>query len=88
MAYEIVKIPDKLTGGRARELLSKHSVEDPKKTRAKHEQFLALLKKQYGYTNEKAVDELERLLKLFYSMNKSLGIHRAKTNFKNPPAVA
>ena len=88
MTYEIVKGQSEHSRGRARELLKIHSIEDPDKTNAKREQFLSMLKKQYGYTNEKAVDELERLLKLFYTMNRSLGIHSVRTNFKHPNAVA
>ena len=88
MTYEIVKGQSKQTRGKVRELLNKHSAEEPDKTNAKREQFLALLKKQYGYTNEKAVDELERLLKQFYTMNKSLGIHRARPNFTDPHLIA
>jgi transposase InsO family protein len=84
MAYEIVKGQSKETRGRVRELLNKLSVEDPGKTNAKRERFLALLKSRYGYTNEKAVDELERLLKQFYRMNRSLSIHRARPTFKHP----
>ena len=86
MADEIVKTQIKQTRGKVHELLSKHSVEDPDKPNFKREQFLALLKSQYGYTNEKAVDELERLLKQFYRMNRSLGTHRAWQNFKLPHA--
>lgn len=86
MAYEIVKRHNKQTLGNVRELLSQPSVEDLDKVNAKRERFLALLKSRYGYTNEKAVDELERLLKQFYRMNKSLGIHHAQPNFKHPPA--
>ena len=88
MAFEIVKGPSKQTHGRVHELVNQHSVEDPEKANAKREQFLALLRKQYGYTNEKAVDELERLLKQFYRMNKSLGIHSARLNDKHPHATA
>jgi hypothetical protein len=84
MTDEIVRVP--ITGPRDRgqERLGEHGVEDVARAIAKHEHFLALLKKQYGYTNEKAVDELERLLKLFYTMNKSLGIHQVQTDFKHP----
>ncbi|HEX7567938.1 MAG TPA: hypothetical protein VF355_05170 [Anaerolineaceae bacterium] len=80
MAQEIVDGQSKQTPGRVRELLSKYSVEDPDKVNAKRARFLAQLKSRYGYTNEKAVDELERLLRQFYRMNRSLGIHRARTN--------
>ena len=76
----------KQTLGRVRELLRKHSVEDPNKANEKRERFLALLKRRYGYTNEVAVDELERLLKQFYRTNRSLGIHRARTHLEHPPA--
>ena len=80
MAHEIVKKQSKQTTGRVRELISKHSVEDLDNANPKREQLLAHIKSRYGYTNEKAVDELERLLRQFYRMNRSLGIHRARTN--------
>jgi len=88
MTIEIVKEQNTKPRNTGRGLLSKHTIEDVDKASAKHEQFLALLKKQYGYTNEKAVDELERLLKLFYTMNKSLGIHQVRTGFDHPPILA
>jgi hypothetical protein len=44
----------------------------------KHEQFLALLKTQYGYTNDKAVDEMKRILMKFHAVNKSLSFHRPR----------
>ena len=77
---EIADGQSKQTRARVRELLSKHSAEDPDKANAKRERFLAQLKSRYGYTNEKAVDELERLLRQFYRMNRSLGIHRSRPN--------
>jgi hypothetical protein len=40
----------------------------------KHARFIALLKSRYGYTNEKAIDEMERLLKEFSASNASLKI--------------
>ena len=86
MAYEIGKGQSKQTRVRVHELLSKHSVEDPDKTNPKRERFLALLKSRYGYTNEKAVDELERLLKQFYRTNRSLNYHRTRPNHKDPHA--
>jgi chromosome segregation ATPase len=86
MAREIIKEQNKQTRGRVRELLSKPCNEDLDRTIAKRERFLALLKSRYGYTNEKAVDELERLLKQFYTMNKSLGIQRTRLDFKHPHA--
>ncbi len=88
MTDEIVRVqltkPRDLDQG----VLSEHTVEDADRAITKHEHFLALLKKQYGYTNEKAVDELERLLKLFYTMNKSLGIHQARIEIKHPQILA
>ena len=85
MTNEIVKGQSKLTrGSRVRELLSKHSIGDPGKANAKRERFLALLKRRHGYTNDKAVDELERLLKQFYRTNRSLGIPRARPDFEHP----
>jgi hypothetical protein len=88
MKDEMAKGQNNQTRRSARELLSLQSVEDLEKTKAKREQFLARLKKQYGYTNDKAVDELERLLKMFYTTNRSLRIHRKHTNFKHPNAAA
>jgi len=86
MVYEIAKRQTKQPEGRVRKLLSKHSVEDPDKTNAKRERFLARLKSRYGYTNEKAVDELERLLKQFRNMNRSFNIHHARPKNKRPIA--
>jgi hypothetical protein len=57
--------------------------EDPGKAKAKREKLLALLKSQYGYTNEKAVDELARLLKLFSRTNKSSGIRHIRPKIKH-----
>jgi len=82
MAQDIDKAPNKQSQTIARELLSKHNVEDPNEANPKRELFLALLKSRYGYTNEKAVDELERLLKQFYKMNTSLGINRTRPIFR------
>lgn len=59
-------------------LLSKPDVDGQIIVNSKREQFLAILKDKFGYTNEKAVDELERLLKQFYTTNKSLGIRRSR----------
>jgi len=85
MAFKIVKAQSRQTrGSKVRELLSKHGVGDPDKPNTKREKFLALLKSRYGYNNEKAVDELERLLKQFYRTNRSLGIHRPRPNFIQP----
>jgi hypothetical protein len=81
MAHEIIKGQSNQTRSRVHELLSKHSVENPDKVNAKRERFLALLKSRFGYSNDKAVDELERLLKQFYRTNKSLNIHLARPNF-------
>ena len=87
MPYKNVKAPGKQIRGRVHEMVSKPGVEDPAKDTTKREQFLTLLKKQYGYTNEKAIDELERLLKQFYKMNKSLGIRRSRPDFKHPQTI-
>ena len=85
MKDEIVsKDPIKKPRGKARKLLIKHRIQDPNRPNAKRERFLALLKSRYGYTNEKAVDELERLLKQFYRTNRSLGIRRAQPNYRHP----
>jgi hypothetical protein len=83
MTDETVKGQNKQTRSKVHDLLSKHSVEDPNKPNIKRDRFLAQLERQYGYSNEKAVDELERLLKQFYRMNRSLGIHHGRSDFKH-----
>ncbi len=76
----------KLTRERVRELMSQHGIEDSVMTIAKRDRFMALLKRQYGYTNEKAVDEMERLLKQFHTMNRSLTFHRPRQIYKHTHA--
>jgi len=76
MTNEIPKRQRNPEQGKIHELLYKHSEEDHNKINPKRERWLAMLKKKYGYTNEKAVEELERLLKQFYSVNKSIGVYR------------
>jgi hypothetical protein len=84
MADETVQTQSEQAHVRVHELLSKYNIEDPGYTNPKRERFLAQLKSRFGYTNDKAVDELERLLKQFYRMNRSLGVHRIRPNFKHP----
>jgi hypothetical protein len=79
-----VKGLSKQSRDRVRELFHKQNIADEDKTGAKPDQFLALLKSRYGYSNDKAVVELKRLLKQFYTMNKSLGIHRERLISKHP----
>lgn len=52
-------------------------------SRAKHQQLLALLKHEYGYANEKAINELERLLRQFNKVNKSMVGHHVKSKCKH-----
>jgi hypothetical protein len=85
MTYIISKGQSKQNQNSVRKLLIKHSGEESDKAEAKRKQFLALLKRRYGYTNEKAVDELERILKQFYRMNRSFAFHRPRPIFKQPP---
>jgi hypothetical protein len=54
------------------------------KANLKRERLMDLLRIQYGYTNEKAIDELERLLKQFSMTNESLKFRRARRNSKPP----
>lgn len=54
------------------------------KINLKRERFLILLKDRYGYTNVKAIDEMERLLKQFSITNKSFKIQRTRRNSKPP----
>jgi hypothetical protein len=87
MTEEIVRVQITKPQDRGQGRLGEQPVEDADRAIAKREHFLALLKKQYGYTNDKAVDELERILKMFYTMNKSLGIHQVQTNLQ-PPKIS
>jgi len=86
MAYDDIKRMSKSGHGRVAELLNKHSIEYPNRPNPKREKFLAMLKDQYGYTNEQSVAELERLLKQFYRTNDSLGIRRPRLSLKPPSA--
>jgi hypothetical protein len=86
MVHVIDQGQGKFTHGRVHELLVKINVENPGKINVKREQFLTLLRSKYGYTNEKAIDELSRLLRQFTIINRSLGIHRRRKNFKHPDA--
>jgi hypothetical protein len=70
---------------KVRSLSSKHRIGDPTKPNVKRERFLALLKSRYGYTNEKAIDDLEKLLKQFHVSNRSLGIRSEQPNIEIPP---
>jgi hypothetical protein len=48
--------------GGVRAIKIKPTDENPDKLNVKRERFQALPKNRYGYTNDKAVDELKRLL--------------------------
>ena len=72
----IDKVQIKKRQDKVRELLVKQNIQDP----TKRERFLALMKSRYGYTNDKSIDELKRLLRQFYRSNKSLGIRHAQTS--------
>ena len=76
------KIQIKKPRGQVRKSLIKYSNQDPNQPNVKRERFMALMKSRYGYTNEKAIDELKRLLTQFYRTNRSLGIHRSRTYSK------
>ena len=83
MAHEIISDQSKQPGSKIHALLNNPGVVVGDQTNAKRTRFLAFLKSKYGYTNEKSVGELERLLKQFYSTNRSLGIHRARLSYKH-----
>jgi hypothetical protein len=55
-------------------LWSQHSDSGRNRVEARSVHFLTLLQDRFGYTKAKAIDELERLLKLFYSEKKRIGI--------------
>ena len=86
MIDEINEMPSKQTPGKLHKSPRKYGFEDPANAIAKRKQLLVLLKARYGYTNEKAVDELARLMKQFYIINKSLGTHHARPDFQYPHA--
>jgi hypothetical protein len=86
MVYESFKGERYENRLRMRRLLNTDPIEGSEKPNAKREQFIAFLKKRYGYTNEKAVDEFERLLKQFYKLDRSSGIPRVFSNFKHSHA--
>lgn len=71
------------TRARVRALRSQTPAEGSAKTNVKREQFLKLLKNRYGYVNDQAVDELERLLTQFSRTNKSLDSHHAHPIFRH-----
>jgi hypothetical protein len=58
----------------------------PNSKATKHERFLQLLKSQYGYTNEKAIEELKRILTQFHAVNRSLSKQHLHANLRVPPA--
>ena len=82
MRRKVIQEKPKQVDIKVHDLVSTRSSEDPDKINAKRERFLFMLKKQYGYTNDKAVDELERLLKQFYRMNRSIGVYRSLSNYR------
>lgn len=84
MAHEIIRGQNLTTRNKVRESFGIYSSVDPDKVNAKRERFLALLSRQYGYTNDKAVDELERILKEFYRVNRLLGFQRSRGKSKRP----
>lgn len=81
MTNEILNRQTKQTHG-VRDLLNKYNVEDPNKNKVKRDKLLTMLKNRYGYSNEKATDELERLLKIFYRKNSSSGVRRSQAKSK------
>lgn len=71
--------------GKVHELLKNHGVDDQGKVNMKREQFLTLLKQRYGYANEGAHDEMKRLLRQFYRMDRSFRLDRIRLNLKHSP---
>jgi hypothetical protein len=86
MTYEIFKGQNKKARVRVHAFLKKDRIGYPDKANAKRDKFLAHLKNRYGYSNEKAEDELDRLLKQFNRMDRSSGVPRIRSNFKHPLA--
>ena len=87
MRRKVIQEKPKQANVKVHDLVNNRSSKDPDKINARRERFLAMLKKQYGYTNEKAVDEMERLLKQFYGMNRSIGVYRSLSNFRRSRPV-
>lgn len=86
MTREIVNKQKTFMQGKVRVLRIKPAKEDPDKTNVKRERFLALLKRRYGYTNDKAIEEMDRLLRQFYKTNRSLAIHHTHPVVRHPGA--
>ena len=82
MRRKVIQEKPKQADVKVHDLVNNRSSKDPDKINARRERFLFMLKKQYGYTNERAVDELERLLKQFYRTNRSIGVYRSLSNFR------
>lgn len=85
MAPKIEKKSIRQPNGEEQGLTRINIIADSGEQNAKRRQFLVLLDRRYGYTNEKSVDEMKRLLKQFYFTNKSLGIYPVKKKHKRPP---
>jgi len=86
MAHEMItKRMQKQPNGKVHELLKNHSAEGLDKVNVKRDRFLTHLKNQYGYANEEAEFELERLLRQFYGINRSYNMNRIRLRLKHSP---
>ena len=80
MKQEIIDGQNKKNHIRVRMQLNK----DSNQTNSKRDQFLAHLKSRYGYNDDKAEDELDRLVKQFNRQDRSSGIPRTRLKYKHP----
>lgn len=84
MVTKPVPVSRNRTRGDADELLDHQNIENPNFKSEKRARFLAKLNARYGYSNEKSVDEMTRILKDFFNTNKSLGIHHTRSTMHSP----
>lgn len=86
MTHEMItKWTRKQPHGKVRELVLKYNAEEPIPFNVKRQRFLSRLKNQFGYANEAAIEELERLLRQFYKMNRGNHTDRARLRPKQSP---
>ncbi|HWQ04837.1 MAG TPA: hypothetical protein VN452_05740 [Longilinea sp.] len=86
MAHIIVtEQTQKQPRGKVRDLLMKHHAGETDEVNEKRDRFLIRLKNQFGYANEEAVDELERLLRQFYRINQSFNTNRTRLRIRHSP---
>jgi hypothetical protein len=87
MSSEIYKGQRNQKRLRVRKLWIVNHLEDSGKPNPGRERFVSYLKKRYGYTDDLAVNELERLRAQFYKMYRDSGVPHVRSNFKHSHAT-